>query len=186
MGTRSLIAVYMGGEYRIAQYAQWDGYPEGQGIGCLLFLRNEMIEQKFRDELRKIRMLQTEEQMLVLKRTYKDNTFFPEFSRDTGSDILNIVQSGKTTSGCVANNIGFASGAGIFGCEWAWVIDLDKRTFEAYEGFNETPLKPEDRFYFLEAQYVDEYHPVKMVASWSLSNLPDRETFLNTFKEEDE
>jgi hypothetical protein len=31
MGTRNLIAVFFDGEYRVAQYSQWDGYPEGQG-----------------------------------------------------------------------------------------------------------------------------------------------------------
>ena len=30
MGTRHLIAVQLDGEYKIAQYGQWDGYPEGK------------------------------------------------------------------------------------------------------------------------------------------------------------
>ena len=32
MGTRNLTAVYLDGQYKVAQYGQWDGYPEGQGI----------------------------------------------------------------------------------------------------------------------------------------------------------
>lgn len=31
MGTRNLTAVYIDGEYKVAQYGQWDGYPEGPG-----------------------------------------------------------------------------------------------------------------------------------------------------------
>lgn len=31
MGTRNLTAVYLDGQYKVAQYGQWDGYPEGQG-----------------------------------------------------------------------------------------------------------------------------------------------------------
>lgn len=186
MGTRSLIAVYMDGEYRIAQYSQWDGYPEGQGDTCRKFLCEDMVEQKFRIELRKLRMIHSQKQMTAIKSTYKEGTYFPEFDRDTGADILNIVQNGGTTSGCVANNIGFAACAGLFGCEWAWVIDMDRRTFEAYEGYNRTPLVPEDRFYFLEPQRDEGYHPVKMVTSWSLSDLPDRESFLNAFEREKE
>ena len=186
MGTRNLIAVYMDGEYKIAQYSQWDGYPEGQGSTCLYFLREEMIEHKFRERLRKLRMIQNEKQMAAIKSLYPKGTSFPEFDRDTGADILKIVQSGETTSGCVANNIGFAAGTSVFGCEWAWVIDLDRRTFEAYIGYNKKPLSEKDRFYFLEDQCDEGYHPAKLVHEWSLNDLPNREQFLRAFREEDE
>ena len=42
MGTRNLTAVYLDGQYKVAQYGQWDGYPEGQGITALTFLRDKM------------------------------------------------------------------------------------------------------------------------------------------------
>lgn len=38
MGTRHLIAAVIDGEYKIAQYGQWDGDPEGQGLTVLDFL----------------------------------------------------------------------------------------------------------------------------------------------------
>ncbi len=53
MGTRNLTCVYLDGKCKVAQYGQWDGYPEGQGVTCLNFLRDEMVEPKFREELRK-------------------------------------------------------------------------------------------------------------------------------------
>jgi hypothetical protein len=37
MGTRHLIAVQLGGEYRVAQYGQWDGYPDSAGIDVLFY-----------------------------------------------------------------------------------------------------------------------------------------------------
>ena len=40
MGTRHLIIVWYKGKYRIAQYGQWDGYPSGQGLRVLRFLKN--------------------------------------------------------------------------------------------------------------------------------------------------
>ena len=61
MGTRNLTAVFMDGEYKVAQYGQWDGYPEGQGITCLVFLRDEMDESKFREQLKKVHFWNAEE-----------------------------------------------------------------------------------------------------------------------------
>lgn len=64
-------------------------------------------------------------------------------------------------------------------------IDLDKNTYEVYEGFNKKPLDGSERFYFLtpiaEETYREdpkEYYPVKYVTEYSLDNLPDDEEFL--------
>jgi hypothetical protein len=38
MGTRHLIAAKIDGVYKLAQYGQWDGYPDGQGVAVLDFL----------------------------------------------------------------------------------------------------------------------------------------------------
>ena len=40
MGTRNLTCVFADGKYVVAQYAQWDGNPSGQGKTALNFLRN--------------------------------------------------------------------------------------------------------------------------------------------------
>lgn len=187
MGTRSLIAVQLDGEYKIAQYSQWDGYPDGQGMTCLNFLREEMVEQKFRDQLRKLRMVHTNEELKALQSIYSDVKVIPEFDRDTGADILKIVQDGKTVTGCVANNIGFAACVACFGCEYVWVIDLDQRMFEAYYGYNRIPLNESARFYFLKDEVDEEgYYPARMVAAWSLNDLPTKEEFLDTFREDDD
>ena len=184
MGTRSLIAVQLDGEYKIAQYSQWDGYPEGQGMKCLNFLREEMVEQKFRDRLRKLRMVHTKEELNALQSIYSDVKVIPEFDRDTGADILKIVQDGKTVTGCVVNNIGFA--ADTVGCEYVWVIDLDQRMFEVDFGFNRIPLNGGDRFYFLRDKVDREgCFPARIFAAWSLNDLPTKEEFLKTFREDD-
>jgi hypothetical protein len=39
MGTRNLTRVICDGKTKVAQYGQWDGYPEGQGKTVLNFLR---------------------------------------------------------------------------------------------------------------------------------------------------
>ena len=47
MGTKNLTCVYCNGAYRVAQYGQWDGYPDGQGITALTFLRDKMNIEEF-------------------------------------------------------------------------------------------------------------------------------------------
>ena len=71
--------------------------------------------------------------------------FYPELSRDTGGDILKLIMFKNKTK--LKNSLNFA--ADSFFCEWAYVIDLDKNTYEVYKGFNKEPLDESERFYFL-------------------------------------
>ena len=115
---------------------------------------------------------------------------YPQLHRDVGRDILDMIYNSDAGIS-LQNSLSFA-GDGLF-CEWAWLIDLDSNTFEAYEGFNETPLSDSDRFLFLEysVNYLcynnsGKYHPVVKVAEWSLDNLPDKQDFLDTFSSNEE
>lgn len=198
MGTRNLTAVYFKGKYRIAQYGQWDGYPEGEGLSCLHFARDEMIEELFRQKLLAAHFI-AHKDLLALWKQYGMNdggwvscdnanrikADYPQYSRDMGSDILRLVQD-SAPGITLKNDIDFAADS-LF-CEWAWVIDLDHRTFEAYGGFNTKELTENDRFYFLH-DHEDgdgEYHGVVKIASWDLDDLPDDEDFLEPFRYEDE
>jgi hypothetical protein len=193
MGTRNLTAVYLDGEYKIAQYGQWDGYPEGQGMTAINFLRI-MDEDKFKQALRNSSYIDSGELQALWRQYGADEhglvslndmdrmkNDHPEYSRDTGAEILQMVQE-HTEGMKLQNSIAFAAD-GLF-CEWAWVIDLDKRTFEAYEGFGKEPLTENDRFYFLKDLEENGYSPVRLVATWSLDELPSDEDFLAAFKEE--
>ncbi len=191
MGTRNLTAAYIDGEYKIAQYGQWDGYPSGQGIHALRFAReltNPDTRKRFEEKLRAARWITKREVDIInekidsgkLKNWQK---VYPELSRDTCADILDLVL--QADDGIkLENELAFAADS-LF-CEWAWVIDLDKNTFEGYKGFNKQELTPEDRFYFLRDQEDEEYHGVVMVASWPLDNLPDDDAFIAAFKKEEE
>lgn len=194
MGTRNLTIVYLDGEYKVAQYGQWDGYPEGQGMTALRFLREEMDEEKFKLAVRNSSFIDPEDLrsiyekygagsdgLITLSDADRMKKDYPEFSRDTGADILSIIQSRKN-SVRLTNDIGFAADS-LF-CEWAWLIDFDRGTFECYRGFNDhTPLTPNDRFYFLKSEERDGYHCIRMIREWELSNLPSDEEFLDSFKE---
>lgn len=196
MGTRNLTAVHINGEYKVAQYGQWDGYPEGQGMTALHFLRDKMDRERFKAALRKCSYISADELTALWKRYGADNQGFvsmegsdamkrdhPEFSRDTGADILEIIQN-HPDGMKLQDQLPFAAD-GLF-CEWAWVVDFDAGTFEGFEGFNQTPLTEEDRFYFLREYEDGDYHGVRLAAKWNLDALPTDEDFLAAFKEEDE
>ena len=200
MGTRNLICVVEGGKYRVAQYGQWDGYPSGQGMGVLNFLRNNGTKS-LQDGLRWCRWLtQCEERKRwaefgvdidansFVKMDIADRFYnrYPELSRDTGSKILHIVANADAPL-VLSNEHDFAYDS-LF-CEWAYVIDLDKRTFEVYEGFNKKPLDKSERFYtenIVKNNIGETYYPVRLKTSYSLDDLPDEETFLKDNETEDE
>lgn len=198
MGTRHLIAAKIDGVYKLAQYGQWDGYPEGQGVAVLDFLVNEMQVAAFTAALRNCRFIGQEEVNAELVKFGADpndhyairvsdydrfSEAHPEWSRDTGAKILGIIQS---SGGCwLRSRLDFAADS-LF-CEWAYVLDFDTMQFEVYEGYNQTPLTEKDRFFFLEPKAEDGYHPVRLRASWSMDALPQTaEDFLAAFPSDDE
>lgn len=70
-------------------------------------------------------------------------------------------------------------------CEWAYVVDFDRNTFEVFQGFNRDQLDDSERFKFLEGATVDkEYKAVKLAARFPLDNLPSDKQFEAFFKEE--
>lgn len=193
MGTRHLIAVHLDGKYPVAQYGQWDGYPSGQGLVVLGFLRT-MIREQFVAGLQKA-FEPTEEQ---IKQWWLDvghdieksdgyvscdiadkfGLLHPSLSRDTGAKVLPLIQNALDPVP-VRKALDFA-GDSLF-CEWAYVIDLDKNTLEVYEGFNKTPVPAGERFADLPTE--GEYYPVK---TYALDELPNDEDFVNELEKEEE
>ena len=194
MGTRNLTAVFMDGEYKVAQYGQWDGYPEGQGKICLNFLRDKMNEKRFREQLNNVHFGNEDELdklfsefgadvsgSISMENYERFKKAYPELHRDTASEILQMIQDGNVR--VLKNDLDFASD-GLF-CEWAYVIDLDTRRFEVYTGFHKEPLTEKDRFYFLKDKEGNGYSGVHMVFSWSIDDLPTDEVFIKTFIADD-
>jgi hypothetical protein len=170
MGTRYLIAVQTDGEYKIAQYGQWDGYPSRQGAKILEFLRSHDLEA-FRNQVRKCRWLTPEEETLFYSHPEWPEVY-PWLSRDAGSEILNYVDH-VTDNLALSNNIEFAQ-EGLF-CEWAYVIDFDAKVFEVWDGFHCDPIT-DGRL--PGPVGGNGYGPVQLVMSWPLDALPDRADFL--------
>ena len=195
MGTRNLTCVVNDGTYRIAQYGQWDGYPSGQGLNILGFLSDGNVEALKRNSLkcsfisdenykrlwREFGVNLDKNGFVDSKTSDKFNAKYPQFNRDVGSDILKMVAD--SPDGLMLQDDYMFAADSLF-CEWAYVIDFDKNTFEIYQGFNNKPLDSSERFSGLyckandKRDSDDKYYPVKLVATFSLSELPDTEEFL--------
>jgi hypothetical protein len=144
MGTRHFIGVIADGKYKIANYGQWDGYPSGQGAGILNFLSKADMTI-FKDKLNHCRYVEQTElrQFYVNAGDDPNNTsgwvdsriadrfknMYPSLSRDTGSNILNIVYD---SCGVVPlwNSESFLDDE-LF-CEFAYIIDVDNGTLRCY------------------------------------------------------
>ena len=92
MGTRHLTIVKAGGKLKVAQYGQWDGYPSGQGIDILKYLRSANLE-KYQENLAKLPLI-TEEQEKIVDADPKWAENYPYLSRDCGSNIHKMVEDG--------------------------------------------------------------------------------------------
>lgn len=109
--------------------------------------------------------------------------FLTYVSRDLGAKVLNNIVNSADTEILLKNSIDFA-GDSLF-CEWAYVVDLDKGTFEVFQGFNKEPLADGERFANAPFDH-EEYKQVKHRATFRLSELPSVEDFLAALQEEDD
>ena len=155
MGTRHLIAVQKDGEYKVAQYGQWDGYPSGQGLSVLNNINSQAKRKRLINGLEKVRFLDPKGEDKEFLELYEKNTptwssepdnrteeqkhwFSTYISRDLGADILYNISHSKDNEIILDNSLSFA-GESLF-CEFAYVIDFDKETLEVFEGFNKEPI----------------------------------------------
>ncbi len=174
MGTRNLTCVVLGGEYKVAQYGQWDGYPSGQGLTALNFLRSTDLEA-FKAKVQAARYL-TDDECKDLESNRDWQTTHAHLSRNHGAAILEIIY--KADAGiALGDHLSFAAD-GLM-CEYAYVVDFDKSTFEVFEGFKKTALQEDERFAGLPLpERSNGYAQVKLLHSFNLAALPTQEEFL--------
>lgn len=187
MGTRNLTAVMVDGEYKIAQYGQWDGYPSGQGVTALRFLLETDLD-KFKQTMRAASFISDDEWHEIIEnhtdegrviygsaheKYWKEN--LSHLDRDIGAGVLKVAGDGVVSK--FKNELAFA-GNSLF-CEYAYVIDLDAEIFEIYEGFNKEPIT-DGRFVSGDPALEKEegYEPIRLIKSYRLNDLPSEEAFL--------
>ena len=192
MGTRNLTCVIKGGEFRVAQYGQWDGYPEAAGRDILAFLRTTGYIEKLRSRVDECTFVSDEEWSrraaafgigdAVVVGSEQEKMFAELFKwndRDLGRKVLNAL---VTSQGPVEllDSRTFAQDS-LF-CEWAYVVDLDRNVLEVYKGFNHDSNANAGVFASLPPKEVkphafsgDSYYAVTLAKSYSFDNLPSVE-----------
>jgi hypothetical protein len=175
MGTRNLTAVMMGGEYKVAQYGQWDGYPSGQGATILAFLTIPGNIDRLRAALDRVRFIDGEGRDKELIQSYEANApnwtndpdkrtpeqvrwFTTYIHRDLGGDILENIANSADTEILLRDSSEFK---GDSSCEWAYIVDLDKMTLAVYSRSEEP------------------------TATFQLSNLPTLGDFIKALERDD-
>jgi len=170
MGTRHALAFFDEGEFKVAQYNQWDGYPDGNGLDFLRKVRENDLDM-LRRKVNACHWL-TEDEIEELNKNDNWSEEYPWLSRDCSANIVDYLMESQ--------GLGLFDRSGFFYeglyCEWGYLVDFEKGTFEVYEGFNQEPNDETHRFI---SEGVDsEYHPVRLVKSYPLDDLPTDERFL--------
>jgi len=94
MGTRHKQTVIdRDGNMKIAQYGQWDGYPSGQGVDILNYLKSGDLD-KYQQNLINIPEI-TQEQIDEVNQNDKWDIDYPYLSRNCGSDIHQMIENGS-------------------------------------------------------------------------------------------
>jgi hypothetical protein len=172
MGTRSLLAAYIDGGYKVAQYGHRRGEPSAQGVEILKFLQDRNLGS-FQAKLRQVSFVTEQYRRGIAKGNRRP------FDGDHAWEVLHWIQ--VTPEPFVVEDYLAFAGASL-NCEWAYVIDFDKGTFEVFEGFNKVPTPTESRFpseamgNWLSSD--GEYHPVSLVKAYDFVALPSASDFI--------
>jgi hypothetical protein len=168
MGTRNLTKVIDNeGITRVAQYGQWDGYPEYTGTRILSFISEYKMIDKIEQSLVKARFITPAESEEIFK-PYTDtdgmmtfeqgadfSVMFPSLTRDTGCDIIKVLVYSNAT-----------------------VPLQDESEFEADDLFCEGVYT----INYQTREFISKWNEI--VVSFSLDELPTAEIYLASFKKD--
>jgi hypothetical protein len=114
MGTRHLqVVIDESGETKISQYGQWDGYPAGQGLQILDYLKSGDLD-KYQENLSKINQITPEQEKIINE------------TKNCGSKIHRMIERGK-----VPYVLHCSKQEANKWCEGFYTIDFKKRVFIA-------------------------------------------------------
>ena len=176
MGTSAMLYIYEGGKCRLASITGCDGYPDGLGLELLGFACNKRNLRTLAKVLPNCSFL-TEAEIRMMKgfSTQQMSAYIEThrgYAYEFGTWILDrIIRDGGRVS------MRFWSGD-MRGEDWAYVIDLDKGSFEVYKGWNKKPVPEGERFYDGSDVGLYGLYPFREVAVFDLDDLPSNHEFV--------
>ena len=141
MGTRGLTKVVYKGETIVAQYGQWDHYPEGQGVTLFHTLTNPDVVKSFIEKIPQI-YYPSDSEIDALAKPFEDgsiegmmtidsgNSFsekYPTLTRNTGGEIFRVIADWDDSPIPIFRDINFEKDE-LF-CEGVYTVDLDRELF---------------------------------------------------------
>jgi hypothetical protein len=157
MGTRNLTKVIdKDGVTKVAQYGQWDGYPEGQGVNALIHAYSHRLLESKLDNCHFLSDEEIEGYESILGASGKPIVeVYPTLSRDTCAEILGYVTYSVGEVPLVDHS-DFESDE-LF-CEGVYTIDFQKKKFiSVYAGQtteHELADLPDPKEYLNEWAYI--------------------------------
>lgn len=178
MGTRGFLG-FVANERESIAYAHSDAYPAGLGVTALTFLKGAAHEIPLKDRI--AALTHVSEDVPPTHAQVRDLALkFANFNVSTQDAyewyvLLRATQGDPGAileSGYIEHDADWPLDS--LWCEWGYLIDTDSRTFEVYEGLqnsphdsgrfaNRTPSKP---------RQDDSYYPVKLLKSYPFTALP--------------
>ena len=175
----------------VAQYGQWDGYPSGQGVTILNFLKTHDMAILAK-QLEKVRFANDEDnkkkEEFFKSIGCKDGWMngdqavlyhkeYPYASRDIGGEILEMIYNSTDEEIVLVDSSNFANDS-LF-CEWGYVVNLDTMQLEVYKGFiSEQPETPDTRFGNVKSDSEEKYYPIQPCGIFDIDRLPEEADFV--------
>ena len=187
MGTRGAWGfVSNGTEY--LTYNHYDSYPEALGTDILCFMRGQTGDlDGLRNRVEALQSVDAQAEPSEDERVKLAD--FADTGVSTGKDWYSLLRETQgnpeltLAAGYMPEGGGdFARNNSLF-CEWAYVVDLDAGFFEVYKGFQ---TEPHTEGRFADGEPRKGYYPCKMIAAYSIHELPTDEQFLEDCSPPDE
>jgi hypothetical protein len=171
MGTRGLTKVVYKNQVIVAQYGQWDHYPEGQGVTLFNILKDPNNVKNFIKKIPQI-YYPSDSELEAIFKPFEDGamagmmTFesgdrfedkYPSLTRNTGGEIFEVIADWDDSPIPLVRSVDFEQDE-LF-CEGVYTINLDREFFHTqfgrYEGSWEISLLV--GFESLREMTVDDY-----------------------------